>query len=68
MKKNKTIVYNGNYDDLYKLQAIYGEVDSNKLLDWLTKSKNIFLDDDTRKTLNKQIRKNKIDKINKKLD
>lgn len=61
-----TIIYNGDIESLYSLMNEKGEVDDDKLFDWLLKSKDLEFDDpEILNTIKKKIRKRKIDKINK---
>lgn len=66
MKKNNgTIYYDGDLSDLYKLFD-NGKINNDKLLEWLSTSKNLIMDDVVYKYINKKLRKSKINKINKK--
>lgn len=57
MKPNKQIIYTGGLDELYDLVDEKGELDDNKLLDWLLKSKNISCDSDVKEKIKKIVRK-----------
>lgn len=66
MKSTKQIVYTGDLDELFNLANENGELDNDKLYDWLSKSKNIICDSEARAKINQVVRKNKINRINNK--
>lgn len=66
IKSTNQIIYTGDLDELLNLANENGELDDDKLLDWLSSSKNISCDSQVRTKINKVVIKNKINKINNK--
>lgn len=64
MKSNKEIIYTGDLYELYSLVNEKEDLDNNKLLEWLLKSKNISCDPYVKEKIKKIVRKNKINHIN----
>lgn len=64
-KDNGKIYYDGDLSKLYNLFDD-GKINDDKLLEWLSTSKNLTMDDIAYKYIEKKLRKNKINKINKK--
>ena len=66
MKKNKgTITYAGGLDELYSLLDDNGNVDQDKLIDWLSSSDNLSYNNQASSTIKKISRKRKIKRLNR---
>lgn len=63
-EKSKQIIYTGGLEELLNLANKDGELDNDKLYDWLSKSKQIICEPEVRLKINQIVRKNKINKIN----
>lgn len=66
MKKKKLkIVYTGDIEELFSLSDEYGNLDDDTIYDWLMRSKNLKFNSEVRSVIIRDIRKRKLDKINK---
>ena len=63
--KKRIIEYNGDLEELLSLGDKYGNLDDDKIYNWLLNSKNLEFNSEVRATIIKYIRKRKLDKINK---
>jgi len=59
------IIYTGGLNELYSLLDDNGQVDKNKLIDWLSSSKNLSYDETISSKIKKITRKRKIKRLNK---